>query len=519
MSDRPDRRGPSGDRPQSGRPMGDRPDHRGMGEERGTARPWDRSRVADTRSAGGAEEPVRGDRLHVEGPLNARSWALAALRRIEEDRAYVARLEPDAGLGPGARRTATDYVAGVTRWRRWLDHLIDATFSGQPENLDQRARQVLRLGIYELLYASTPPHAAVHAAVSLAKDVGAEKAMGLVNAVLRNLDNRRDDLPQPATGDPLEDLAIRHSHPSWLVKRWRDRFGIDQLTALLNWNNARPSHGLRVNRLRTTVADVAGELAELEAPQEPSTWLPDDLIRVTRLQPVLAAGLLTRGLCVVQDEAAALVVRVLDPQRGESIIDVCAAPGGKATYAAELMKDRGQVLALDVHPGKVKLIEAAAARLGLKSVRCAVADLLSLHELRDESGQPLARQADRVLLDAPCSGTGVMARRADLRWNREPGDLATLCKTQDAMLDAAAALVRPDGLLVYSTCSLEPEENEARVDAFLERHPDFGLESAAGLIPADLVDERGFYRSLPQRHGIDGGFAARLRRNRMVARR
>ena len=207
--------------------MGDRPDHRGMGEERGTARPWDRSRVADTRSAGGAEEPVRGDRLHVEGPLNARSWALAALRRIEEDRAYVARLEPDAGLGPGARRTATDYVAGVTRWRRWLDHLIDATFSGQPENLDQRARQVLRLGIYELLYASTPPHAAVHAAVSLAKDVGAEKAMGLVNAVLRNLDNRRDDLPQPATGDPLEDLAIRHSHPSWLVKRWRDRFGID----------------------------------------------------------------------------------------------------------------------------------------------------------------------------------------------------------------------------------------------------------------------------------------------------
>lgn len=497
--------------------MGDRPERRDFGAEQAAGRPWDRRRAGEGRDGG--EAPIRSERLHVEGPLTARSWALAALQRIEDDKAFVARLEPDPSLGPGARRSATDYVAGVTRWRRWLDHLIDSTFSGRPENLEPKVRQVLRLGIYELLFASTPAHAAVHAAVSLTKDVGAEKAMGLVNAVLRSLDNHREDLPQPATGDPVEDLAIRYSHPSWMVKRWRDRFGMAELTALLEWNNSRPSHGLRVNRLRSTVGDVARELAEMETPQEPSAWLPEDLIRVTRLQPVLASGLLARGLCVVQDEAAALVVRVLDPQAGESVIDLCAAPGGKATYAAERMHDRGQVLALDLNPGKVKLIEAAAARLGLRSVRCAVADLLALHELVDPSGQPLARQADRVLLDAPCSGTGVMARRADLRWQREQGDLAALCKKQDAMMDAAGALVRPDGLLVYSTCSIEPEENEARVEAFLERHPDFALESVAGLIPPALVDDKGYYRSLPQRHGIDGAFAARLRRKRMVARR
>ncbi len=508
-----ERRGPGGDRRPRPVGAGDRERQGPAGDRRPRpGEPWPRERRPEEGDAG--PQPLR-----VVGPLNARSWALAALQRIEEDKAYVARLEPDARLVAGARRSATDLLAGVTRWRRWLDHLIDRTFSGKPDQLDPVLRQVLRLGLYELFYTGTPPHAAVHAAVGLARDQGLEKGMGLVNAILRKLDQQREELPAPATGDPLEDLAIRHSHPTWLVRRWRDRFGMSELQALLAWNNRRPRHGLRVNRLQADLDTLRAELADTEAGAEPSPWLPADFLRIQRLQPVLDAGLVARGLAAIQDEAAALVVLVLDPRPDESIVDLCAAPGGKACFAAARMEDRGRLLAIDLHPGKLRLIATAARRLGLSCLQPLEADLLRLHELRDASGQPLVRQADRVLLDAPCSGTGVLARRADLRWQREAKDLADLCRQQDRMLDAAASLVRPDGLLVYSTCSLEPEENEGRVAAFLERHPDFVQESAAGLVPPELLDADGAYRSLPQRHGMDGAYAARLRRRRMVARR
>ena len=227
-----------------------------------------------------------------------------------------------------------------------------------------------------------------------------------------------------------------------------------------------------------------------------------DLFRVARMQPVLP--LLKEGRVAVQDEAAALVVHLLDPQPGELVFDVCAAPGGKALYAAARM-GRGHIVASDAHAGRLRLVERAAEAHGLAHL------IETLHadvEARAASGD----LADAVLLDAPCSGTGVVSRRADLRWNRSEADLVGLAGLQTLLLDAAARLVRVGGRLVYATCSMEAEENEEQIVAFLRRRPDFRLESAAGRVPSAFVTEEGHYAALPHVHGTDGAFAARLAR-------
>ena len=222
-----------------------------------------------------------------------------------------------------------------------------------------------------------------------------------------------------------------------------------------------------------------------------------------RLQPVLRAGLLAEGACAVQDEAAGLVVRVLDPQPGEAVLDAAAAPGGKAVYAAQRM-GAGRLVALDVSEAKTALVAKAAQAQG-------VADLVET-VAADLTAWTPPRPFDRVLLDAPCSGTGVLAKRADLRWNRQPGDLRDLAALQDRLLDAAAGAVGPGGLLAYSTCSVEAEENDDRVRAFLDRHPDFAVEPVGDRVPRPMRDGD-VYRALPHVHGTDGAFAVRLRRS------
>jgi 16S rRNA (cytosine967-C5)-methyltransferase len=233
----------------------------------------------------------------------------------------------------------------------------------------------------------------------------------------------------------------------------------------------------------------------------------DTHLRLKRLQPLVQGDLLDGGHVAVQDESAGLVVQLLDPQPGETILDGCAAPGGKTMAIAARMNGDGSILAVDSNENRLdKVTEAATAQGAADLVETEAADLMALADLPDPP------QADRVLVDVPCSGLGVLAKRADLRWQRSPDDLDELAALQDDLLDAAAKLVRPGGLLVYSTCTIEPEENEQRIEAFLDRHTDFTLESAADYVPDDVVSERGFLMTLPHRHRTDGAFAARLRR-------
>ncbi len=433
---------------------------------------------------------------------SARALAVQRLLRVEEDGAHVARLG-GRGVPPDVARHASDYVAGVTRLRRWLDFLIDHFYRGDAESLDPVLRQVLRIGVYELLVRETAPHAAVNEAVATAKRLLHKGGAGLTNAVLRALQraDRAGTLPTPDTGDEAEDLAIQHSHPTWLVRRWLDAFGPEETVRLLAFNNTIPRYALRVTAGAPGRDAFLARLDDLDADPAPSAWL-DDFVTVGRLQPVLRGGLLEDGVCAVQDEAAGLVIRVLDPAPGEIVLDAAAAPGGKAVYAALRMANQGRVTALDVSEAKTALVAEAAERQGVGIVETTVGDLTTWTS---------PARFDRVLLDAPCSGTGVLAKRADLRWNRTPEDFDELTALQDRLLDAAARHVEPGGLLVYSTCSIEADENDDRVRAFLDRHPSFALEAVGTRVPVAMRDGD-VYRALPHVHGTDGAFAARLRR-------
>lgn len=439
-------------------------------------------------------------------PLSAREQALDELLRVEADRTFV-------GLGVGkvgelderTRRQVREYVAGVTRWRRWLDYLIAHLYRGNAAKLEPRLRQILRLGLYELLYLDTPPHAVLNEAVELAKRQVRPKAGGLVNGILRAAQRQQETLPEPRRGSRAERLAIRHSHPTWMVKRWLRMFGEDATRDLLVHNNQRPTYDVRPNPLKLAAVELRALLKEADIAYTDARF-SDALVTVPSVQPLLKHGWLQGGLCSVQDEAAGLVVQLLDPQPHETVLDTCAAPGGKAFYAAERMANTGTLHVWDVHAGRLSLVLKAAKERGYTQLREQVVDGTAVPpDVTD-------LQADRVLVDAPCTGTGVLAKRADLRWNRTKHDLAELCTLQQRLLDQAATLVRSGGILVYSTCSIEPEENEMQVQTFLQRHPQFVLESVQPWLPEAVVTAEGYYASLPHVHGMDGAFAARLRR-------
>ncbi len=437
----------------------------------------------------------------------SRREALRQLERIEMDQAFVGLIDQeDESLDRRSQRQVRDYVAGVTRSRRWLDFILSRLYHGAYDDVELRLRQILRLGAYELLFTHTPSHAAIYENVELAKQMIRPGAGRLVNGMLRTLDRDREYIPEPDTGDRSNDLAIRHSHPTWMVRRWLDRYGEADTVDLLEWNNRRPMYSVRINPLSTTRMAFTDQLDALDAVWVDSPYL-DDFVRMKRLQPLIKEGLLDEGQCAVQDESAGLIVQLLDPQPGETIIDGCAGPGGKATYAAQRMGGAGRICAIDVNEQRVGLVRDAAAAQGVDDV----IDTWT-GELQAAPADPDLPQADRVLVDAPCSGLGVLAKRADLRWQRSPEDLDELTALQGELLDAAAALVKPGGLLVYATCTIEPEENEDRVAAFVDEHNDFTVESAEGAVPPDFVTEAGYFVSTPQTHGIDGAFGARLRR-------
>lgn len=438
----------------------------------------------------------------------ARERAVRRLIRIEEEGAYISRVSgsevPFSPEEAREERQAAEYVAGITRLKRWLDFLIEEIYTGDSYTLEPAMRQILRIGLYDLLVLDTAPHAAVNEAANLAKKLIRPDAARLVNAMLRTVLRFEDNLPTPSSGRVIRDLAVTYSQPNWIVRRWREQYGEESAIQLLEAANERPTFAVRVNLSRISMEDFRALLDEQGVSWVPSDWL-DDFLRVEQLQPIIQAGFLDEGLCAVQDEAAGLVVRVLDPQAGEVIIDGAAAPGGKAVYAASRMKDEGQVLAFDIHKNKTELIRKAAKAHGLSIVHAETADLLEVSKREHP-------KVDKVLLDTPCSGLGVLAKRADLRWQRKENDLESLCILQDSLLDAAAALVKPGGMLVYSTCSIDPLENQERIQEFLNRHPDFALEPVGNLVPVEMQTPEGHYLALPHKHRTDGAFAARLRK-------
>lgn len=385
------------------------------------------------------------------------------------DRAVGALSERD-------RRLAFELSAGVLRSRSALDGTLDL------RHADPRLHDILRLGAYQLhRLTRVPAHAAVSTSVELAREAAGEPAARYVNQALRRI----------AAETP--DRAAAPSHPQWLVERWRSRFGADEADRLLAWNDRKPSLVLQPVRWTTDALRDALTDAGFRVTAAPF----DAGLAVSRGSPSQLPGF-AAGAFIVQDPAQALVVRFAAIARGARLYDVCAAPGGKAVALALA---GAAVTAGDVRPARLERLRDTLARTGV-AVPIIAADLLS--------APTRAEHWDAVLLDAPCSATGTMARHPDARWRLRPDGISRLAGRQAPLLDAAASLVRPGGVLVYATCSLEPEENEAQVETFLVRHPDFQRAPVTGSVPAELVTAAGDLQTLPQRHGIDGVYAARL---------
>ncbi|HEX8907193.1 MAG TPA: 16S rRNA (cytosine(967)-C(5))-methyltransferase RsmB [Longimicrobiaceae bacterium] len=433
------------------------------------------------------------------GPVTApRRAALHVLQRVRvgelADRALDQEL---ARLDPRDRGWAQELVYGTFRLRGRIDHLLGALVRDGLGSLDPEVLDVLRLGAYQLLeMESVPPYAAVSQSVELARAAGAARAAGLVNGVLQNLQRRRASIRFPDFArDPAAHLEAWGSHPHWLLERWIARWGAADARALVEADNRRPELYLRP--LGISVDEARARLGEAEIASEPVEFAPDS-VRI--LPPTTAVEALAAIPAVVQDPAAALVVRYAAVPAGATVLDLAAAPGGKALGMAERA---AHVAAADLSPRRIARVAENAARIGWGGrIGPVVAD----------GRNPPFRAVDAVLLDAPSTGTGTFRRHPDGRWRVGLGDVAALAALQAELLEAAAALVKPGGVLVYSTCSLEREENEERVEAFLAEHPDFEPRPAPGAVPADVLDGAGRLSVLPQRHGVDGAFAARLGR-------
>ena len=443
---------------------------------------------------------------------NPRRTALDILLRVERDRAFAEQLlDRELSLGTIAgpdRGLLTELVYGVLRRQGTLDFLVDSFAASRGNRLERAVLVILRLGLYQLLFLDRiPASAAVNESVNLAKAV-APRAAGFVNAVLRRADRERDSLPWPDRGaDPTAYIAVRHSHPRWLVERWVEHLGVPEAEELAAAMAERAPLTIRVNTLKITREAFMEELASTGVTAEPTMWAPHG-VRIVSRTAVTAIPGFTEGLFAVQDESSQLAVLFLSPQPGERILDVCAAPGGKATYLAQLMENRGEVLACDISTKKLRLVAEAADRLGIGIIRTMADDATKLGAGADG---PLF---DRILLDAPCSGLGVIRRNPEGKWWKTPDDVARLAATQRNILDAVAPRLRSGGVLLYSTCSTMVEENENVVDDFLSRHGDFVLEDLNAFSPdfSGCFTGRGHFRSWPHRHGMDGFFAARLRK-------
>jgi 16S rRNA (cytosine967-C5)-methyltransferase len=419
-----------------------------------------------------------------------------------------------AGLSTVDRALCQELVYGVVRWQAALDWLIGRKTDGREQK--PGLQNLLRLGLYQIFWLDRiPDHAAVHQTVELARQNGFDSQTGFVNAVLRGYLREHDATKQLLAGLKTKQPALGWSHPEWLVTRWQKRWGAEKTAQLLEWNNTPPKTFARVNTLNRERRHPAGELLQL-ATNAPAgsqrsrdvgdllaQWraegvvydpvrrepLEENLVFELKSHPSLTSlDSFQQGWFYIQDPSTLFAPLMLGAQPGEAILDFCAAPGGKTTFLAQLMNNQGRIVAQDISGERLKLIQENCQRLGVTCVEPILSSAFSL--------QPSA--FDRILVDAPCSNTGVMRRRVDSRWRIQPEEILRLQQTQLALLEQAAARLKPAGVLVYSTCSLEPEENQEVVNRFLYKHTGFKLESERELLP--FVDN------------VDGAFVARFKR-------
>lgn len=437
---------------------------------------------------------------------NVRDAALSILLAVDKNQAYsnlllhqtIEKYKIDAK----DRGLLTEMTYGTLQHKLTLDYYLEPFIRGK---VDLWVRWLLRLSLYQMEYLTRiPAHAAVNEAVEIAKRRGHKGIASMVNGILRSV--LREGVPSTAAiQNPVERLAVETSHPQWLVERWVESYGFEETAAMLHENNIPPVQTVRVNITRATVAEVLASLEAEGVKAQQSDMMPE-CIHLTNGTAARTMAF-KEGLITIQDESSMLPANVLAPQPGMKVLDMCAAPGGKTTHIAEKMANEGSILALDLHPHKLDLIEENTARLGLDIVQTAPVDGRKAADL-------LAKESyDAVLVDAPCSGLGVMRRKPDIKYTKREEDLESLQTIQLAILDNAVQLLKSGGRLVYSTCTVDKRENEGTVEAFISAHPEMEREEITNL-PEKLLAKQnnGMLQVFPHDFGSDGFFVASFRK-------
>lgn len=469
---------------------------------------------------GGSSAPQAGSQPSKRKPATPRELALDILVKVAKSGAYsniqLNRSLQDSGLSRADAALATELVYGTIGRQATLDYWLGKFVAKGLGKLEVWVHQLLRLSAYQLLFLDRiPVHAAVNEAVTIAKRRGHAGISGMVNGVLRSIDRGRGEL----VPDKIEaatraaTLALRHSYPVWLVERWMDTYGPETTEAILASGNEHPHASIRANTIVVGRDELLRELRESGLEAVPSKVAPSGIV-VTGGGNMADTDGFRLGRWSLQDESSMLVAEVVAPKAGMKVLDCCAAPGGKSAHMAELMEGKGKVWANDLHAHKRELITAQTERLKLRNVEAVTGDAAALSQRFAESSM------DAVLLDAPCSGFGVIRRKPEIKWNKTEGDISEIAALQRQLLNEVCGLVRPGGTLVYSTCTIEKEENERQIASFLAEHPEFELDPDwpdaitnrlrdDGLIVGDFAGE---LQILPQHYGSDGFYIARMKR-------
>ncbi|ABL65785.1 16S rRNA (cytosine(967)-C(5))-methyltransferase RsmB [Chlorobium phaeobacteroides] len=442
--------------------------------------------------------------------MNAREAALKALQAIEpgkekSDRIVHAILDR-ATMNRQDRALTTELVNGVLRMRKKIDFIISKFYHHRFEKAAPVLQNILRLGVYQLLFLEKIPEwAAVSECVDLARKYKGERMAKLVNGVLRKITPDNVVMDEWLKGcEDMERLSVQYSHPEWLINRWNAVYGRETTLASMTYNNHAPLFGFRINTLKQTPDEFLADPAHSSFPQE--RCLTGNFFLSKEFAGFEAC--LKSGKLTVQNPTQGVACLLLNPVPESRVLDLCAAPGGKATFMAELMQNKGSITAVDRSSEKLEKTRQHAVELGITIIKTICADARSF--VPEETPQA-------VLLDAPCTGTGVLQKRAELRWKLSMEMLQELVTLQRELLDHAASILPVNGILLYATCSIEPEENELQIEAFLRRHPEFSRDTSCGSLPEPFrmsAAEKGSILTLPgELPGFDGGFAQRLRKN------
>lgn len=441
-----------------------------------------------------------------------REIALKVLYEIDVKSAYsnisLKQHLKDVPLKSVDRALVTQLVYGVTKNKSRIDWIL-SNFSRTPiRKMSPWVLNILRLGVYQIVYLDKiPQSASVNESVKLGKKYGHKKIAGFINAILRNITRASEETLQPDKNDIINFLSIYYSHPKWLVKKWVKEFGIDFASDLLKKNNEAPCLSIRTNTLRTSRENLLQLLREDGIRAEEGKWCSEAII-VKHISNIQQNQYFRKGFFQVQDQSSMLVGNILDPEEGQLVLDICAAPGGKATHIAQKMNNKGKVIARDIYDHKLSLMKENIDRLGITNITLENFNALDLD-------QNLIDQVDKVLLDVPCSGLGILRRKPDLKWNKKIEDLASLTSLQLKILENAARYVKKGGTIVYSTCTINREENLNLVKTFLDQNSSFQLATITPIsktMETHQETQKGYLQVFPNTDEVDGFFISKIQR-------